>query len=350
MGGTIAAMATRIDRSESIHPDVDAFPLAEEPPAESVSVVIPVYNGAATISLLVESLLEANPGYRLQVVLVNDGSADGSANACRSLVSLVPGVVTFVDLARNCGEHNAVMAGLAHARGDYCVVMDDDFQNPPGEAFRLVETATRKRADVVFAEYRSKRHHWARNLGSRLANAAARRLMGLPSGIYLSSFKCLSRFVVDHVTSYRGPFPYLDGLAMRTTRNIAVIPARHDYSRKGRSGYTVGKLLQLWVSSAVNFSVLPLRVATVIGIALSTAGMAGAGIVVAEKLGRPDMPAGWASLFVATLLLAGIQLLLLGVIGEYLGQLVLTVNGTPQYVVREVRESQSAGDPGCDAD
>jgi undecaprenyl-phosphate 4-deoxy-4-formamido-L-arabinose transferase len=312
-----------------------------------LSVVIPVYNGAATIGVLVDAVVRLNPGYPLQVVLVNDGSADGSGTSCRALARRHPGLVTFVDLARNVGEHNAVMAGLAHARGAWCVVMDDDFQNPPEELFRLVAHAVHEQRDIVFSAYQSKCHHWARNLGSRFTNALAQRLMKLPDGLYLSSFKCLSRFAVDHVLQYRGPFPYLDGLALRVTRNIGVLETRHEPTRKTRSGYTVGKLVGLWAAMAVNFSVAPLRLSSFLGMLFSLAGFAGAIAVVVEKTRQPELPVGWASLTIAVLLLSGVQLLISGVLGEYLGQLVLTMNGTPQYTVRAVVEEQggAAGVP-----
>lgn len=310
----------------------------------ALAIVIPVFNGVATITRLVDAVIRENPGYPLNVVLVNDGSSDGTARTCRDLARRFPGIVTFVDLARNAGEHNAVMAGLAHARGEYLVVMDDDFQNPPGEAYRLAEEAIRESRDIVFATYPVKRHHWGRNLSSALANAAARRLMGLPEGLYLSSFKCMSRFTVDHVISYRGPFAYVDGLALRATRNIGVIPAAHQPSERGKSSYSVGKLFRLWSAMTVNFSILPLRLASLFGLLFSGLGMAGAVAVVAERINHPELPVGWPSLIVTVLILGGIVLLILGVMGEYLGQLLLTINGTPQYVVRSVTREPSPGD------
>jgi undecaprenyl-phosphate 4-deoxy-4-formamido-L-arabinose transferase len=330
----------RLREARSRHPGLERSAERRRKPAVFLSVVIPVFNGAATIGALVDAVVRLNPGLALQVVLVNDGSADGSEGSCRELARRHAGVVTFVDLARNVGEHNAVMAGLAHARGRWCVIMDDDFQNPPEEVFRLVAHAAAEQRDIVFSAYRVKCHHWARNLGSRLTNALAQRLMQLPKGLYLSSFKCLSRFTVDHVLRYRGPFPYLDGLALRVTRNIGVLETRHEPSRKPGTGYTVGKLFALWAAMAVNFSVLPLRVGSVLGVCFSLAGFAGALAVTTEKLRHPELPVGWASLTVAVLLLSGVQLLISGVLGEYLGQLVLTANGTPQYAVRAVVEDQ----------
>lgn len=320
------------------------LPQLHPEPKTSLSIVIPVYNGATTIGLLTDALIAANTRYALQVVLVNDDSIDATRSVCAGLARKHPGTVMFLDLARNVGEHNAVMAGLAHATGDYCVVMDDDFQNPPEEAYRLVEVAARERRDIVFGVYGRKRHHWARNLGSRWANAVARRLMHLPDGLYLSSFKCLSRFAVDHIVAYRGPFPYVDGLALRATRNIGVVTTHHAESRKGRSCYTIGKLIRLWGTMAVNFSVLPLRISTFLGLVFSLLGLVGSILAIIEKIRNPGLPLGWPSLVVAVTLLSGVQLLILGVVGEYLGQLVLTINGTPQYVVRQVVKVEADAD------
>jgi undecaprenyl-phosphate 4-deoxy-4-formamido-L-arabinose transferase len=311
---------------------------------DCLSIVIPVYNGVTTIGSLTETLLAKNPGYPLQIVLVNDGSIDGSDRACTALATKYPGAVTFVDLAKNVGEHNAVMAGLAHARGDYCIIMDDDFQNPPVEAFRLAEAAIRERRDIVFTAYDEKRHHWGRNLCSRAANAMARALMKLPEGLYLSSFKCLSRFTVNQVLSYTGPFPYVDGLALRSTRNIGVVKTLHESSRKKGSGYTLGKLFRLWGAMTVNFSTVPLRLSSLLGILFSLLGAVGVVYVTLERIENPSLPVGWPSLIVTVLILSGVQLLILGVIGEYLGQMFLTVNGTPQYVVKHVVERERPQD------
>lgn len=310
----------------------------------ALSIVIPVYNSATTISALVSSLIAANPGYSLEIILVNDASMDGTAAALERLAAAHADEVVFVDLAKNVGEHNAVMAGLAHANGEYVVIMDDDFQNPPGEAYRLAEAAFRDKRDIVFSRYEQKRHHWARNLGSRTMNWLARRLMGLPDGLYLSSFKVLSRFTVRHILAYTGPFAYVDGLALRTTRNIGVVDSPHAPSLRGRSGYTPKKLFELCCAMVVNFSILPLRLASVLGFVFSLLGGVGAVMVVREKLANPTLPVGWPSLMVAALLLAGVQLLILGVIGEYVGQMFLTMNGTPQYVIKRLMKKEASKD------
>lgn len=304
-----------------------------------ISVVIPVYNGARTIGPLVERLLEALPGSPLQIVLVDDGSLDASDEVCRALSARYVGVVTYVKLGRNFGEHNAVMAGLWHARGDYAVIMDDDFQNPPEEVGRLIDHARRHGYDIVYTHSPVKHHHWLRNLGSRLNDRVANFMLDKPRHLYLSSFKCLSRFLVGQILKYRGPYPYIDGLALRCTRNIGTIEVRHAPRREGRSNYTLRKLLHLWLNMFVNFSVMPLRVSTAVGLACSALGLALGVEVLVERLVRPGVPVGWASVLVPVVLFSGVQLVMLGLLGEYLGRLFLTENQTPQFVVREVVES-----------
>jgi len=304
-----------------------------------ISVVIPVYNGARTIGPLVERLLAALSGSPLQIVLVDDGSVDASDEVCRALSGRHAGMVTYVKLGRNFGEHNALMAGLWHARGDYAVIMDDDFQNPPEEVGRLIDHARRHGYDIVYTHSPVKHHHWLRNLSSRLNDRVANFMLNKPRHLYLSSFKCLSRFLVGQILKYRGPYPYIDGLALRCTRNIGIIEVRHAPRREGRSNYTPRKLLRLWLNMFVNFSVMPLRVSTVVGLASSVLGLALGVEVLVERLVRPGVPVGWASVLVPIVLFSGVQLVMLGLLGEYLGRLFLTENQTPQFVVREVVES-----------
>ena len=305
------------------------------------SIVIPVYNGARTIGPLVDRLIEVLDRDGLQIVLVNDGSPDDSDAACRSIQRRYPNHVVYVLLSRNFGEHNAVMAGLRHANGDYVVVMDDDFQNPPEEVRRLIDHARTHDFDVVYTRYRQKRHHRFRNLGSRFNDAVATLLLEKPRGLYLSSFKCLNRFIAGEVLKYSGPYPYIDGLVLRCTRRIGTIEVRHDPRGIGRSNYTLPKLVGLWLNMFVNFSVLPLRVATLSGFACSSLGVLLGVVVLIERIQRPETPLGWASILVTMLTFSGVQLVMTGVLGEYIGRLFLSGNQTPQFVIREVAEGSS---------
>ena len=307
-----------------------------------VSIVIPVYNGARTISPLVKRLFDVLHDHDLQIVLVNDGSPDNSDQVCREIQSAHAEAITYVRLAKNFGEHNAVMAGLRHARGDYVVIMDDDFQNPPEEVTRLIDHAVQGDYDVVYTYYARKQHHWFRNLGSRLNSLVASSMLDKPRDLYLSSFKCLNRFVVREITKYEGPFPYIDGLALRATRHIGKIEVRHDPRREGRSNYTLRKLVHLWLNMFVNFSVIPLRVSTLVGLLLSGVGFLLGLAVLVEKLLNPGVPIGWSSVVIAVVLFSGVQLVMLGLVGEYLGRLFLSTNQTPQFVIREVLDGAAA--------
>ncbi len=314
--------------------------------AFTLSIVVPVYNGAKSIAELVHALesLDIEGGH--EIVLVNDGSPDDSLVVCLQLLAegkTVP--ITLVNLARNFGEHNAIMTGLRHTRGAYVITMDDDLQNPPSEVKRLLEHARASGKDVVYTRYAVKQHAYWRNLGSRFANWVADVLMEKPKGLYLSSFRCMSAFLVQQVTRYEGPFPYVDGLIMQATQAIDTIEVDHLPRAAGRSNYTLKRLVRLWLNIFVNFSVMPLHLSTIAGFALSLIGLVGVISVVLEALFF-EPPQGWASLMAATLLLSGVQLLILGILGEYMGRLFLTANRKPQTVVREVISSETATRPG----
>jgi glycosyltransferase involved in cell wall biosynthesis len=311
-----------------------APPLPSPTDPSRLSIIIPVYRGEKTIGPLVLALADCFEGIcPLEIVLVNDGSPDNSAAVCRGLAKRMD-FVKFLNLSRNFGEHNAVMAGLNFCTGDYVVIMDDDFQNPPTEVAKLLDEI-QKGYDVVYSYYAVKRHPFLRNLGSRVNNYFAVLLLDKPRDLYLSSFKIVSRFVVDELIKYDGPYPYIDGLVLRITRNCSRVLVEHDARREGRSGYTPRKLVSLYLNMFTNFSILPLRLASYAGLATSLIGLILAAMFVVEKLRNPEVPAGWTSVIVSLFILGGIQLFALGMIGEYLGRLFLKDNGRPQFVVRE---------------
>jgi len=302
---------------------------------KNLSIIIPVYRGESTIGPLVDCLFQELGQLLVQVVLVNDNSPDGSDLVCKELARRFGPRLTYLRLGRNFGEHNAVMAGLSRATGDYVVIMDDDFQNPPSEAAKLLDYAAEHDCDVVYSFYQTKRHHPLRNLGSRFNNLVATILLKKPYGLYLSSFKCINRWAVLEVLKYNGPYPYIDGLLLRSTSRIGQVEVRHEQRREGRSSYTLRKLISLWLRVFLNFSVVPLRICTVLGFVFSLLGLALGVEVVWEHFTKPDTPVGWASVIVSVLIFSGVQLVMLGLIGEYLGRLYLTINGTPQFTIRE---------------
>lgn len=309
------------------------------PPAPALSFVIPLYCSAETIRPLVKTIEALSVPGGHEIVLVNDGSRDATEAVCRELVREARVPIVFVNHARNFGEHNAVLTGWRHASGAHIVNLDDDGQNPPAEGLRLWEHAKANALDVVYGHYAQKQHAAWRNLGSWFTNRMTDWVLDKPRGLYLSSFRCVSAFAAKLVTQNAGPFPYIDGLLLQVTQRIGSIEVQHASRTAGHSGYTLRRLLRLWLSSFINFSVLPLRIATVVGIVLGLLGMLGIGVVIYWRITGQGPAFGWGSLMAALLLFSGMQLVLLGVIGEYLGRMFITINQRPQSVVREVVRS-----------
>jgi polyisoprenyl-phosphate glycosyltransferase len=312
------------------------------PNARRISVVVPVYEGAATVPKLIDQLsLKLRPQNELELILVNDGSTrDNSDEVCETAARQNDWIV-YLELTKNFGEHNAVMAGLNHCTGDFVVIMDDDLQNPPHEVIRLVDELERSGHDVVFSAYKKKKHSIDRNLGSAFNDWVASYVLKKPSDLYLSSFKAMRKSLVKQIIKYDGPFPYIDGLILRNTSRLGSLEVEH-YSREvGRSNYSFTKLVGLWLNMFTNFSILPLRIASTVGLALACLSAVAAGVVIVEKFINPDLPTGWTSLFVAILFMSSVQLLAIGILGEYLGRVLLKLNNIPQFVVRRtIRDTE----------
>lgn len=305
-----------------------------------LSLVIPVYNGSRTIGPLVEQAAKIFGSTSFEIVLVNDGSADDSETVCAQLAEKFPQSVTFVHLSRNFGEHSAVLAGFTQARGRYVAVLDDDGQNPPEELIRMLDELKRKNYDVVYGHYIEKKHSWFRNLGSRFNDRIATLMLHKPKDLYLSSFKVMNRFLVNEIIKYRGPYPYTDGLIYRVTRNIGQIPVEHRVSQSGQSRYTLRRLVRLWLNMFLNFSIQPLRISVYVGLLASCLSIVALVAILIDKLWiTKNVTVGIPTVLGSVVFFAGIQLMILGLVGEYLGRLYLDHTGTPQYVVRYVRRA-----------
>jgi glycosyltransferase involved in cell wall biosynthesis len=314
-----------------------------------LSLVIPVYNGSRTIGALVEHTTKIFGLTSFEIVLVNDGSEDDSEKVCAELAVKFPQNVTFVHLSRNFGEHSAVLAGFTQARGRYIAVLDDDGQNPPEEVVRMLDELKRKNYDVVYGHYIEKKHSWFRNLGSRFNDRIATLMLHKPKDLYLSSFKVMNRFLINEIIKYHGPFPYTDGLIYRVTRNIGQILVEHRASVSGPSRYTFRKLVRLWLNMFLNFSIKPLRLSIYVGLVTSCLSVVALIFIIIDRLWiTPNLTLGIPTVLGTIVLLAGIQLMILGLVGEYLGRLYLDQTRTPQYVVRYAMrggaKEQSSGD------
>ena len=308
-----------------------------------ISVVIPIYNGSKSIGRLVKEVREELEDYALEIVLVNDCSPDNSHQVCVDLAKAYD-FIKFISLRKNYGEHNAVMCGLNYITGDYVAIIDDDFQNPPSEIIKLVKEAQKGDYDVVYSKYKKKKHHFFRNLGSKVNDKFSTFLLNKPKELYLSSFKVINNAVAKELVKYHGPFPYVDGLIFRVTKNVSSIYVEHHEREEGESNYTFTKLVSLYFNMFFNFSVKPLRVFTITGIILFVLGILFSISMSVQKILNPEIQMGWTSIIVAITVFSGIQLIFLGVISEYLGKLCLDVNKTPQYTIKYTSFDEESDD------
>ena len=301
-----------------------------------LSFVIPCYRSANTIGAVVEelesTLEKRNAEY--EIILVNDGSPDNTAGVIRKLTETHPRIV-FVNLSRNFGQHSALMAGFHHVTGDIVICLDDDGQTPADECFKLIDRVE-EGCDIVYADYPARKQNGFRNLGSRFNALCNQYFFGLPKELHANSYFACRRFVVDSALQYPNAFPYITGLLFQSVSSWANVPVNHRERMEGRSGYTLKKLVALWANGVTAFSIKPLRLAGYIGWITGGAGLIFALITVIRKLINPEMQAGWASLVSIVLVMGGMIICLLGLIGEYVGRIYLSINRAPQFVVREV--------------
>lgn len=303
---------------------------------KTVTVVIPCYNSEKTIAEVTELVMrvfrDRLPEYDCDFVLVNDNSRDRTFDEIRKLGKTYP-AVHGISLMRNFGQHSALMCGINYADGDYVLGMDDDMQTSPSEIPALIREIE-KGYDLVYGVYENSENGFFKNLTSRFNRWSSRILLGRPKKIRSSNFWVITRAVADEVIRYRSFNPYVDGIFYRVTHNIGNVGIEHHRREYGKSGYTLKKMVSLWLAY-FNFSVIPLRIASVIGCITALAGFIGGIVTAVRKLMDPTMTVGWASTVCIMLFFFGLILLVLGIIGEYIGDIVLTVNGSPQYVIRE---------------
>ena len=315
-----------------------------------LSFVIPCYRSALTIGTVVKELTETVAAraeeYNHEIVLVNDGSPDNTAQVIRGLCRDYPSIV-FVDLSRNFGQHSALMAGFHHVKGDIVICLDDDGQTPASECFKLIDKVV-EGYDLVFAEYPKRRQSWFRNLGSRFNTFCNHFFYNQPKELTANSYYACRRFVIDSALQYPNPFPYVTGLLFQSVSRYCNVSVTHRERLEGKSGYNLKKLFALWFNGVTAFSIKPLRLANYVGWLTAFIGFAFAIITVIRKMFHPEMQAGWASTIAIMLLLGGVVIALMGIIGEYIGRIYLSINRYPQFVVRSITQGEET--VGCRAD
>ncbi len=309
--------------------------------AKKISFVIPCYRSEKTLGSVVEeirSTMGRLGKYTYEVILVNDGSPDNTWETICDITKNDPdNRILGINFAKNFGQHAAIMAGLNHTKGDYVVCLDDDGQTPADEVDKLL-SALENGADVAYARYGHKQHSFFRNFGSYMNETMATIMLGKPKELHVSSYFAARKFVVDEMIKYESPYPYVIGLVLRTTKNIVNVDVNHRKREMGESGYSFAKLFALWINGFTAFSIKPLRIATFAGTVFAILGFLYGIYTIIKKFVYPIAPMGYAALMSAVIFMGGMLMLMLGMVGEYVGRLYISQNKNPQYVIRETTE------------
>lgn len=303
---------------------------------KKVSFVIPCYRSEKTLEHVVVEIrnkMKELTAYSYEMILVNDCSPDGTMSVIRRLCESDERI-KGISFARNFGQHAALMAGLRQSKGDYVVCLDDDGQTPADEVDKLL-TKLDEGFDAVYAQYEHKQHSAFRNLGSHVNELMLRVMLEKPKELYVSSYFAVRRFVVEDMIRYENSYPYVIGLVLRATKNITNVIVQHREREEGVSGYTLKKLLHLWFNGFTAFSVKPLRIATTIGGFSACAGFLYGVYTIVKRLVNPAVPMGFSALMSALVFFGGMIMIMLGLIGEYIGRIYISMNNSPQYVIRE---------------
>ena len=304
-----------------------------------ISIVIPCYCSEKTITSVVDEVIgefDKQSEYDYEIILVNDFSKDKTKEVIFDLAKNNHKIVA-VDFARNFGQHSALMAGFGKVEGEYVICLDDDGQMPIESIFDLIHEL-KNGADVAFGRFEEIRQKWYRNLGSAVNAKMTEMLLEKPKEVYMSSFWAGKRFVIDEVLRYDAAYPYIGGLLLRVTRNMVSVPVKHRERVDGRSGYTFIKLLALWMNGFTAFSVKPLRFASFCGCGCAVLGFIYGIVTIVRKLINPELLVGYASIVTLLLFIGGMLMLLLGLLGEYIGRIYICLNRAPQYVEKEVAD------------
>ena len=302
--------------------------------SSKLSFVIPCYGSEKTIESVIERIIETVGNKNsFEIICVNDCSPDNVYSVLEQLSKKYI-FLKVVNLAKNFGQHNALMAGFRHLTGDIVICLDDDGQTDPHDCYSLVNALDHENVDIVWAKYPKKRESPFRLFGSWTAKKMGELLCGIPSNLTLNSYFCCRRFVIDEIIRYENPYTYLAGLLMRPTKKFANVEIPHHDREFGKSGYSLRKLVSLWMNGFTAFSVKPLRISTLFGAFVAFLGFIYALFIVLRKLIYPQTPIGYSSIMSALLIIGGCIMLMLGMIGEYLGRMYICINKSPQYVVR----------------
>lgn len=311
---------------------------------KKLSFVIPCYRSEKTVMKVVEEIettVAQRPEYDYEIILVNDGSPDNVWNVIKERTK-VDDKVIGINLSKNFGQHSALMAGYNNVSGDFVVSLDDDGQTPANEVFKLVDKLD-EGYDLVYASYEETHQNIIRRIGSKFAKAMSDYMFDIKGDKnHGSSYYIAKRFVIDEMVNYHNPYPYLGGLILRVTRNVGFVYVNHRDRMEGRSGYSFRGLINLWLNGFTAFSVKPLRIGTNMGFFIAVIGFIYAIITIIRKLFiTPNMEAGWSSIISIMLITCGFILIMLGLIGEYVGRIYICINSSPQFVIKDISRKEN---------
>ena len=305
---------------------------------KKISFVIPCYRSERTVLTVVneiEKTMKQRDEYSYEIILVNDGSPDNVWNVIEKRAKEDERVIG-INLAKNFGQHSALMAGYNHCDGDYVVSLDDDGQTPANEVFALIDELE-KGYDVVYATYPENHQNFFRRWGADLAKKMSDYMFDIKGDDRRgSSYFVMRKFITDEIVRYEHSYPYIAGLILRTTRNIGVALVNHRDRISGKSGYNLKSLVSLWLNGFTAFSVKPLEWGVYLGFCVSALGFLYAIYTIIRKLVTPSVVEGWSSLISITLIVGGVVMIMLGLIGEYIGRIYICINNSPQFVVKEI--------------
>ena len=303
-----------------------------------LSIVIPVYNSEEILDELINQITsEIRKNINLfedyEIILVNDKSLDNSWKKIEEIATNQKNVIG-INLSKNFGQHNALMAGIKNSRGDFLITMDDDLQHPPNYIIEIINKLNQG-FDVCYTKYENNKYSFFKKLGSAINDKVANIVLDKPKNIYLSSYRGIKRNVINELKKFDGPYVYLDGVILNVTSNIGSINIKHNKRLKGNSGYSFKKLFSLWLKVFTNSSIFPLRMASVTGFIVTIISLFFAVLLIIFKIRNPEIPQGWTSVATFIFFFSGVQLLALGIIGEYIGRIFINLNQKPQYIIKE---------------
>ena len=302
-----------------------------------ISVVIPVYRSEYTIASVIDEIREVmnerKTEYTYEILLINDCSPDNALEVINKIAVTDP-KIKVVDLAKNSGKHAAVLCGYHFSKGDLIVNLDDDYQCPVYELWSLVEQVEAG-FDVAMAKYKKKKQSKLKNFGSAVNAKMAEKMIGKPKTLHFENFSVMKRYIAEKMAEYKNPYPYLEGLMLSVTQNICNVEVEE--RERGDSldtGFTFRKSLSLFINGFTAFSIIPLRIAAVIGGVVACVGALFAISIVISKISGNIVVPGYSSIIATILIMGGMNMILLGIIGEYIGRIYICLNGIPQYVVK----------------